>query len=48
MFAEASRLFFEELERAGTTGEVLTGLGWKKRGKTWFAPKLLGVDQVAV
>ncbi len=30
MFAESVQLFFEELDRMGTTHEVLTQLGWKK------------------
>jgi len=38
MFQEATEIFFEELERKGTTGEVLTSLGWKKVNSSWFPP----------
>ena len=38
MFAEAVQLFFEELERMGTTDEVLSQLGWKKVKREWRSP----------
>ena len=30
-----SDIFFEELEKMGTTDEVLRGLGWRKYKKEW-------------
>lgn len=37
-FAELVQIFFEELERKGTTDEVLESMGWKKMRRTWSAP----------
>ena len=37
-FAEAVELFFEELVRLGTLGEVLSDLGWKKTRQEWQSP----------
>ncbi len=34
-FAEAINIFFEEIERMGTTDEVLSGLGWQKIKQEW-------------
>ncbi len=38
MFEEATGIFFEELDRKGTMGEVLTSLGWKKSDSNWLPP----------
>lgn len=35
-FAEAVNLFFEELDRMGTTEQVLRNLGWKRVRKEWY------------
>ena len=37
-FAELVGIFFEELERKGTTGEVLESMGWKRMKRSWSAP----------
>ena len=37
-FGEAVQIFFAELERKGTTGEVLESLGWQKVENQWSAP----------
>ena len=39
-FTEVVSIFFEELEKMGTTEEVLKDLGWKKHKQTWkpFVP----------
>lgn len=37
-FAELVSIFFEELERKGTTAEVLDSMGWKKMERSWAAP----------
>ncbi|MDO8521536.1 MAG: type II toxin-antitoxin system HicB family antitoxin [bacterium] len=41
MFDEAAELFFEGLEKLGTTEEVLTGLGWKRTTKEGWTPPLV-------
>lgn len=33
-FAQVVALFFEELEEAGTTADVLSELGWRRQEKT--------------
>ncbi|TSC92381.1 MAG: hypothetical protein CEN89_732 [Candidatus Berkelbacteria bacterium Licking1014_7] len=38
MFEEATKIFFEELDRKGTINEVLLSLGWKKTNSNWFPP----------
>lgn len=38
MFEEATRIFFEELDRKGTMDEVLVSLGWKKSDSNWLPP----------
>lgn len=37
-FADLVGIFFEELERQGTTDEVLESMGWKKVKSSWSAP----------
>jgi len=37
-FTELVTIFFEELDRKGTTEEVLESMGWKKIKKSWSAP----------
>lgn len=37
-FEELVMVFFEELEREGTTDEVLESMGWKKSKQAWSAP----------
>jgi len=34
-FAEAITIFFEEIEKMGTTDEVLGSLGWQKIKQKW-------------
>ncbi len=40
-FAEAVEIFFEEIEKSGTTSEILSGLGWYESGNKMIAPKLV-------
>ena len=52
-FGELVPLFFEELDAAGTTNDVLTELGWKKRSdgkaeKPQWMPPVHKSAQVAV
>ncbi|MBI3256128.1 MAG: type II toxin-antitoxin system HicB family antitoxin [Candidatus Andersenbacteria bacterium] len=37
-FEELIGLFFEELEKKGTTDEVLESMGWQKIERNWSAP----------
>lgn len=37
-FTELVRLFFEEIDRKGTTDQVLSSLGWAKLDKQWSPP----------
>lgn len=37
-FAEMVAIFFEEIEKKGTTTEVLESMGWQKIERTWTAP----------
>lgn len=37
-FADLVGIFFEELERKGTTNEVLESMGWEKVKRSWSAP----------
>ena len=51
MFGEAVRLFLSELERMGTTADVLTELGWRKVQKPkshWVPPELLHHKSVPI
>lgn len=47
-FGEASLLFIEELNRAGTLGEVLRELGWRQAQKQWSPPKIISHESVGV
>ena len=38
-FVELVEIFFEELERKGTTDEVLESMGWQKMESSWNFPK---------
>ncbi|HEY4496130.1 MAG TPA: hypothetical protein VJC04_02115 [Candidatus Paceibacterota bacterium] len=40
-FAEAAKLFFEELKRKGTLKIVLKNLGWKLNGATPISPLIV-------
>ncbi|TRZ53556.1 hypothetical protein D4R99_00615 [bacterium] len=41
-FHEIVEIFFEELERKGTTDKVLEGLGWEKSVKSeWVPPTVI-------
>ena len=37
-FFELVEIFFEELEKKGTTQEVLESMGWQKVDSSWTAP----------
>jgi len=39
-FAEIATIFFEELQEAGTTEDVLTELGWHKKQNSWNPPRV--------
>lgn len=43
-FAEASLLLVEELDKAGTLGDVLKELGWRKAEKRWAPPKIVSQE----
>jgi len=38
MFEEATKIFFEELDRKGTMNDVLSSLGWNKSDSNWLPP----------
>jgi len=40
-FGEAAMLFFDELTRRGTLGEVLGELGWQKINRSWKPPMVV-------
>lgn len=41
-FQEAVSIFFEELNKKGTTEDVLTNLGWIKERKRYVPPTIIG------
>lgn len=43
-FAEAVRIFFDELNALGTAEEVLHNLGWKKTHNHWAPPLLVAQE----
>ncbi|MDP3941644.1 MAG: hypothetical protein Q8Q49_05040 [bacterium] len=43
-FAEAVRIFFEELMEMGTMDEVLSGLGWQKQNNTFIPPVVIATQ----
>ena len=47
-FGEASLLFIEELEKAGTLSDVLRELGWRQAQRQWSPPKIISQDAVGV
>ena len=38
-FSEIVQIFFDELSKKGTLGDVLTDLGWRKVRKQWSPPE---------
>ena len=47
-FAELTGIFFEEINRKGTTQNVLENLGWQKVRKEWQSPVLISQDREMV
>ena len=47
-FGEASVLLIEELDRAGTLGDVLRELGWQQIRNKWSPPKIISRGAVGV
>lgn len=47
-FAEAAALFFEELERKGTTTDVLEELGWSERKNQWEPPVIVSQESETI
>ena len=47
-FEELVKIFFEELKEKGTTGEVLTDLGWEKSNGSWSPPIFVGEERKEV
>ena len=47
-FVEAAALFFEELNRRGTTREILRGLGWVNKSGGLISPKIVGQETLPV
>ena len=47
-FEEASAIFMEELDAAGTLYDVLRELGWYQVQKQWSPPKILSQEAVGV
>lgn len=43
-FGEAATLFFESLERYGTTSSALEELGWQKEQRSWKPPILVSQE----
>lgn len=43
-FGEIVAIFFEELIKKGTLGEVLTNLGWQRVKKQWTPPVLISQE----
>lgn len=48
MFREVVAIFMEEIIKAGTVEDVLTGLGWKKEQEKWNPPQLVSSDFIEV
>mgnify|MGYP001566359440 CR=1 FL=1 len=44
-FGEAAFLFIQELHKKGTSEEVLTNLGWKKRDSSFVPPVVVGQEE---
>lgn len=47
-FGEASLLFIEELDKAGTLTDVLRELGWHQTKKQWSPPMVVSQEAVGV
>lgn len=47
-FEEASLLFIEELDKAGTLSDVLRELGWHRVQKQWSPPKIISQEAVGI
>jgi len=47
-FSEVVNIFFEELFKKGTLGEVLQELGWRKIHKEWIPPSVIAHEQEEV
>lgn len=47
-FGEAAALFFESVERHGTTHEALEELGWQRAQKSWKPPVLVSQEAESV
>ena len=47
-FTELVGIFFEEINKKGTTQNVLENLGWRKVRKEWQSPSLVSQDREMV
>lgn len=47
-FAEAARIFFDEVIARGTLKEVLEDLGWEKKNNEWRPPLVVSPGTVSV
>ena len=47
-FAEAAKLFFEEVIKKGTINEVLQELGWQKHNKEWQPPLIVSQETESI
>lgn len=47
-FREAVEIFFQEILRKGTFGEVLQSLGWKKMRTGWMPPVLIAHESQTI
>ena len=47
-FVELVNIFIEEINEAGTIGDVLTELGWKKIQKKWNPPQIISSESIGV
>lgn len=47
-FGEAAALFFESLQRHGTTSDALEELGWQKAQRSWKPPVLVSQETESV
>ncbi|MBI2004713.1 hypothetical protein HYS79_00950 [Patescibacteria group bacterium] len=48
MFAQAAKIFFDEIIKAGTADEILSELGWKKVQNKWSPPKLVSARAISI
>ena len=47
-FNEIVAIFFEEIIRKGTTGEVLESLGWARNGQRWTPPLIVAHESQSI